>query len=108
MMGLVQDHALGQRATVSWLNIKLNGLTFDEGLATFSLNLRVVHKDVGLAVNGNEAPTLLVVEPLNGSYSHCGPPCCLGANVRRFQRNHHGNLKKRCYLDFVVSPNILR
>jgi hypothetical protein len=94
MIGLAYDDALGQWATVPRLNIKLNALAFDEGLATFSLNLRVVNKDVGLAFDCDEAPTFLVVEPLNGSYSHCGPPCCLGTNVRRFQRNHHGNLKK--------------
>jgi hypothetical protein len=34
-----------------------------------------VYKDVGLAIDSDESPTLFVVEPLDGSYSHCGPPC---------------------------------
>src|ERR1022692_4602000 len=70
--GLVQDDALGQWAAIAWFNVKLYGLTFYEGLATITLNLRVVHKDVRLAINCDESPTLLVVEPLDGSYSHCG------------------------------------
>src|ERR1035438_4903186 len=75
MIWLVQDDALGEWSSIARLDVKLNSLTFDERLTTFSLNLRVVHKDVGLAVNSDESPTLFVVEPLDGSYSHCGPPC---------------------------------
>src|SRR5580698_3056865 len=75
MIWLVQDDALGEWSSIARLDVKLNGLTFDERLATFSLNLRVVHKDVGLAIDSDESPTLFVVEPLDGSYSHCGPPC---------------------------------
>jgi hypothetical protein len=37
-----------------------------------------VNKDVRLAINSDETPALLVIEPLNGSYSHCGPPCFFG------------------------------
>jgi hypothetical protein len=33
-----------------------------------------VNKDVRLAIDSDEAPTLFVVEPLDGSCSHCGPP----------------------------------
>jgi hypothetical protein len=33
-----------------------------------------VNKDVWLAIDSDESPTLLVVEPLDGSCSHCGPP----------------------------------
>jgi hypothetical protein len=72
---LVQLHALGERATVTRLDVKLYGLTLDEGLTTIALNLRVVNKDIRLAIDSDETPTLLVIEPLNGSYSHCGPPC---------------------------------
>src|SRR5271170_2314823 len=75
MSGLIQDDALGEWSAIARLDVKLNCLTFDERLATFSLNLRVVHKDVGLAIDCDESPTLFVVEPLDGSYSHCGPPC---------------------------------
>src|SRR6202789_1298664 len=75
MIWLVQDDALGEWSSIARLDVKLNGLTFDERLTTFSLNLRVVHKDVGLAIDSDESPTLFVVEPLDGSYSHCGPPC---------------------------------
>src|SRR5271163_1011934 len=75
MIWLVQDDALGEWSAIARLDVKLNGLTFDERLTTFTLNLRVVHKDVGLAIDSDESPTLFVVEPLDGSYSHCGPPC---------------------------------
>lgn len=72
MIWLVQDDALREWATIARLDVKLNGLTLYEGLATFTLNLRVVNKDVRLAIDSDETPTLLVIEPLNGSYSHCG------------------------------------
>src|SRR5580698_1206173 len=81
MIWLVQDDALGEWSSIARLDVKLNGLTFDERLATFSLNLRVVHKDVGLAIDSDESPTLFVVEPLDGSYSHCGPPCFFWARL---------------------------
>src|SRR5580704_9554309 len=75
MIWLIQDDALGEWSAIARFDVKLNSLTFDERLTTFSLNLRVVHKDVGLAIDSDESPTLFVVEPLDGSYSHCGPPC---------------------------------
>jgi hypothetical protein len=72
MFWLVQDNALGEWAAIARLDVKLYGLTLNEGLATFTLNLRVVNKDVWLAIDSDETPTLLVIEPLNGSYSHWG------------------------------------
>jgi hypothetical protein len=69
---LVQDDALGQWAAIAWFDVEFDSLTFNESLTTITLNLRVVHKDVWLAINCDESPTLLVVEPLDGSYSHCG------------------------------------
>ena len=93
MIWLVQDDALGEWSSIARLDVKLNGLTFDERLTTFSLNLRVVHKDVGLAIDSDESPTLFVVEPLDGSYSHCGPPCFFLAPIRTGPGgNHNGNL----------------
>jgi hypothetical protein len=105
--GLVQDDALGQWAAVAWFNVKLNGLTFYEGLATITLNLRVVHKDVWLAINCDESPTLLVVEPLDGSYSHCGPPCFLGSTFDESGGNHNGNLNTTHYLVQGPPPNVI-
>jgi len=92
MIWLVQDDALGEWSSVARLDVKLYGLTFDERLSTFTLNLRVVHKDVGLAIDSDESPTLFVVEPLDGSYSHCGPPCFFGPICTGSGGNHNGNL----------------
>ena len=84
--GLIQDDALREWATIARLDIKLDSLTLDESLATLTLNLRVVNKDVWLAIDSDETPTLLVIEPLNGSYSHCGPPCFFGIGVSQVRR----------------------
>ena len=94
MIWLVQDDALGEWSSIARLDVKLNGLTFDERLTTFSLNLRVVHKDVGLAIDSDESPTLFVVEPLDGSYSHYGPPCDNKTGPYRPGGNHNGNLNR--------------
>ena len=64
---LVQDDALRERATIARLDIKLDSLTLNERLATLPLNLRVVNKDVRLAIDSDESPALLVIKPLNGS-----------------------------------------
>ena len=92
MIWLVQDDALGEWSAIARLNVKLNSLAFDECLTIFTLNLRVVHKDVGLAINCDETPTFFVVEPLDGSYSHCGPPCFFGTIYIYSGGNHNGNL----------------
>src|SRR5271170_2631652 len=105
MIWLVQDDALGEWSSIARLDVKLNGLTFDECLATFSLNLRVVHKDVGLAFYCDESPTLFVVEPLDGSYSHCGPPCFFGSTCDESGGNHNGNLNPTHYLVDRPTPN---
>ena len=78
MIWLVQDDALGEWSSIARLDVKLNGLTFDERLTTFSLNLRVVHKDVGLAID-------------TGSGG-----------------NHNGNLNSQAYWRTVGPPNISR
>src|ERR1700723_1265087 len=109
MIWLVQDDALGEWSAIARLDVKLNGLTFDERLTTFALNLRVVHKDVGLAIDSDESPTLFVVEPLDGSYSHCGPPCFfLGPICTGSGGNHNGNLNSQAYRRTVGPPNISR
>jgi hypothetical protein len=69
---LVQHYALSEWATVTWFDVELDLLAFNESLTTIALNLRVVNKDVWLAIDSDEAPTLLVIEPLDGSYSHKG------------------------------------
>jgi hypothetical protein len=89
---LVQDDALSERATIARLDIKLDRLTLDERLATLTLNLRVVNKDVRLAINSDETPALLVIEPLNGSYSHCGLLVSLEKASAYSGGNHNGNL----------------
>jgi hypothetical protein len=71
---LTEDDSLGERATISRLNVELDLLAFDQRATSVTLNLRVVNKDVRLAIDSDETPALLVVEPLNGSYSHYGPP----------------------------------
>jgi len=81
---LVQDDALGERATIARLDIKLDSLTLDERLATLTLNLRVVNKDV--------------IEPLNGSYSHCGPPCFFGTGISPSRREPQRQPQAKGYL----------
>src|SRR5665213_3976546 len=103
MIWLVQDHALGEWSSIARLDVKLNGLTFDERLTTFSLNLRVVHKDVGLAIDSDESPTLFVVEPLDGSYSHCGPPCFFGTDSHRSRREPQRQPQLESLLDNSTS-----
>ena len=83
---LVEDDALGQGTTVARFDVELYGLSFDERLSTFTLNLRVVNKDVRLAIDSDESPTLFVVEPLDGSCSHCGPPYFVLLPELRFRR----------------------
>jgi hypothetical protein len=95
---LVQDDALGERATIARLDIKLDSLTLDERLATLTLNLRVVNKDVGLAIDSDESPALLVIEPLNGSYSHCGPPCFFGTGISPSRREPQRQPQAKGYL----------
>src|SRR5579863_4019034 len=73
-VGLVDLDSLGQWPPVARLNVKSHRLAFDEGASSVSLNLRVVHEDVGLAFDCDKTPALLIVEPLHGSYSHYGPP----------------------------------
>jgi len=92
MFWLVQNYALGEWTAIAGFDVELDLLSFNEGLATFALNLRVVNKNVRLAIASNEAPTLFVIEPLNGSYSHWGllvslQPTCAGSGG-----NHNGNL----------------
>jgi hypothetical protein len=109
MIWLIQDDALGEWSAIARLDVKLNGLTFDECLSTFTLNLRVVHKDVGLAINSDESPTFFVVEPLNGSYSHCGPPCYFFGTIYIYSGgNHNGNLNWSAYWTSAKGPNISR
>src|SRR5277367_4044148 len=103
MIWLVQDDALGEWSAVARLDVKLNGLTFDERLSTFTLNLRVVHKDVGLAIDSDESPTLFVVEPLDGSYSHCGPPCFFGTDSHRSRREPQRQPQLESLLDNSTS-----
>jgi hypothetical protein len=107
MIWLVQDDALGEWSAIARLDVKLYSLTFDERLSTFTLNLRVVHKDVGLAIDSDESPTLFVVEPLDGSYSHCGPPCFFGPIYTGSGGNHNGNLNYKAYWTTRQPPNIL-
>jgi hypothetical protein len=53
-----------------------------------------VNKDVRLAIDCDESPTLFVVEPLDGSCSHCGPPYYfLTSGTPVLGGNHNGNLK---------------
>jgi hypothetical protein len=92
---LVQDDALSEWATIARLDIKLDRLTLDERLATLTLNLRVVNKDVRLAINSDETPALLVIEPLNGSYSHCGLLVSLEKASAYSGGNHNGNLRPK-------------
>jgi len=103
---LIQDDALGERATIARLDIKLDSLTLNERLSTLTLNLRVVNKDVRLAINSDETPTLLVIEPLNGSYSHCGPPCFFGRGVNLFRREPQRQPQAKGYLFWGTSTNI--
>jgi hypothetical protein len=103
---LVQDDALSEWATIARLDIKLDRLTLDERLATLTLNLRVVNKDVRLAIDSDETPTLLVIEPLNGSYSHCGPPCFFGKGVSLFRREPQRQPQAKGYLLWRTSTNV--
>ena|ERR1700722_1913847 len=76
--------ALGQRTTIAGFDVELHGLSLNERPTTLALNLRVVNKDVRLTINSDESPALFVVEPLDGSCSHCGPPYCFKHPEYRF------------------------
>jgi len=90
---LVENDALRQGTTVARFDVELYGLSFNERLSPITLNLRVVNKDVRLAINSDESPTLLVVEPLDGSCSHCGPPYYVfTSGTPVLGGNHNGNL----------------
>jgi hypothetical protein len=52
-----------------------------------------VNKDVWLAINSDETPALLVIEPLNGSYSHRGLLVSLKLVLLNSGGNHNGNLR---------------
>src|SRR5262249_19058544 len=97
-------------------------LVLEEAAPTLPLNLGVVHEDIRASVLLDEAPTLLVVEPLNASHCHrnastshvtapeqtCHPlrgPCCLSlqsapGQARRWQRRTlriaFGEVKNGC------------
>ena len=104
---LVENDALRQGTAVARFDVELYGLSFNERLSPITLNLRVVNKDVRLAIDSDESPTLFVVEPLDGSYSHCGPPCFFLAPIFTGSGgNHNGNLNQQAYRRTFNPPNV--
>src|SRR4051794_147555 len=62
---------LGLRALLALRHLELDALVLVEAAVAVSGNRRVVNKDVSsVAVGGNEAKTLLSVEPLHGALDH--------------------------------------
>src|SRR5437867_1792463 len=52
------------------LDFELDDLVLEETPAAFTADLRVVHEDIGAVVLLDEAPTLLVIEPLDPADCH--------------------------------------
>jgi hypothetical protein len=75
------------------LNVELNFLTFLQGLEALALNFTVMNEHITAQLCGNEPETLLVTEPLDGTFCHIlSPPflenggCCLEVKSRKASR----------------------
>ena len=64
------DDLVGLRASVALRDLELDPLSLFEGAVAIRLDSREVDEDVLATVDGNEAVSLVRVEPLDGALSH--------------------------------------
>jgi hypothetical protein len=64
-------NALSERSTLASGDVEFDALTLKKGATSVCLNFTEVNENVRLAIAGDEAEALLVVEPLYGADCHC-------------------------------------
>src|SRR5580704_8095003 len=67
---LLPRHVDRLEALRALLDLELDELVLEQATAAFACDLRVVHEDVGPFILLDEAPPLLIVEPLHPAHCH--------------------------------------
>jgi hypothetical protein len=84
----------------SILAIKADQVTFCKGLESASLNGRMVDKDIGTVVSGNETKPFRVIKPLHFSLSHYFSLLTYGLKSQNEQQKKATKLK--VFVAFVI------